>query len=109
MSEDLADYLDGYGLKVRYLHSDIDALERVEILRGLRLGTFDVLIGVNLLREGLDLPEVSLVAIMGRRQGRLPSIRSVADSDRRACSKEREEQDPNVLRQGHGVHAADDG
>jgi excinuclease ABC subunit B len=64
MAEDLTDYLAEMGVKVRYLHSDIDALERVEILRGLRLADFDVLVGINLLREGLDLPEVSLVAIL---------------------------------------------
>jgi len=64
MSEDLTDFFQGVGVRVRYLHSDIDALERVEILRDLRLGRFDVLIGINLLREGLDLPEVSLVAIL---------------------------------------------
>lgn len=64
MAEDLSDYLDKIGIKVRYIHSDIDSLERVEILRDLRLGEFDVLVGVNLLREGLDLPEVSLVAII---------------------------------------------
>src|SRR5262249_27046425 len=60
-AEDLADYLRDVGLKVRYLHSDIDAIERVEILRGLRAADFDILVGINLLREGLDLPEVSLV------------------------------------------------
>jgi excinuclease ABC subunit B len=64
MSEDLSEYLENIGVRVRYLHSDIDSLERVEILRDLRLGAFDVLVGVNLLREGLDLPEVSLVAIL---------------------------------------------
>tara|TARA_B110000495_G_scaffold131041_1_gene114245 strand:- start:1952 stop:3988 length:2037 start_codon:yes stop_codon:yes gene_type:complete len=64
MSEDLADYYDDNGIKVRYLHSDIDTVERSEILRDLRLGVFDVLVGINLLREGLDLPEVSLVAIL---------------------------------------------
>src|SRR5262249_46784857 len=64
MAEDLTDYLADAGVKVRYLHSDIDALERVEILRSLRLAEFDVLVGINLLREGLDLPEVSLVAIL---------------------------------------------
>jgi excinuclease ABC subunit B len=64
MSEDLTEYLENIGIRVRYLHSDIDTLERVEILRDLRLGAFDVLVGVNLLREGLDLPEVSLVAIL---------------------------------------------
>lgn len=64
MSEDLADYMSGLGLKVKYLHSEVETIERVEILRDLRLGKFDVLIGINLLREGLDLPEVSLVAIL---------------------------------------------
>ncbi len=64
MSEDLTEYLENIGIRVRYMHSDIDSLERVEILRDLRLGGFDVLVGVNLLREGLDLPEVSLVAIL---------------------------------------------
>lgn len=64
MSEDLTDYLQEHGVKVRYLHSDIDTVERVEIIRDLRLGKFDVLVGINLLREGLDIPEVSLVAIL---------------------------------------------
>jgi excinuclease ABC subunit B len=64
MAEDLSQYFQELGVKVRYLHSDIDTLERVQILRDLRLGTFDVLVGINLLREGLDLPEVSLVAIL---------------------------------------------
>lgn len=64
LSEDLTEYLEEHGVKVRYLHSDIDTVERVEIIRQLRLGTFDVLVGINLLREGLDLPEVSLVAIL---------------------------------------------
>ncbi len=64
MAEDLTSYLQGAGIKVRYMHHDIDAMERMEIIRDLRLGTFDVLIGINLLREGLDLPEVSLVAIL---------------------------------------------
>ena len=64
MAEDLTDYLSGHEIKVQYLHSNIDTLDRVEILRGLRSGDFDVLVGINLLREGLDLPEVSLVAIL---------------------------------------------
>src|SRR3712207_4612895 len=64
MSEDLTDYLLELGFKVRYLHSEIDTLERIQIIRDLRLGEYDVLVGVNLLREGLDLPEVSLVAIL---------------------------------------------
>ncbi len=78
MAEDLSDYLDKIGIKVRYIHSDIDALERVEILRDLRIGDFDVLVGVNLLREGLDLPEVSLVAIIDAdKEGFLRSERSL--------------------------------
>ncbi|MCU7526514.1 MAG: excinuclease ABC subunit UvrB [Ignavibacteria bacterium] len=78
MAEDLTDYLDRIGIQVRYIHSDIDALERVEIVRDLRLGDFDVLVGVNLLREGLDLPEVSLVAIIDAdKEGFLRSERSL--------------------------------
>ena len=78
MAEDLADYLDKNKIQVRYIHSDIDSLERVEILRDLRLGEFDVLVGVNLLREGLDLPEVSLVAIIDAdKEGFLRSARSL--------------------------------
>ncbi|MFK7844866.1 MAG: excinuclease ABC subunit UvrB [Rhodothermales bacterium] len=86
MAEDLADYLESFGIKVRYLHSDIAALERVEILRDLRLGVFDVLIGVNLLREGLDLPEVSLVAIIDAdKEGFLRSDRSLIQTAGRAA------------------------
>ena len=78
MAEDLTEYLENIGIRVRYIHSEIDALERVEILRHLRLGNFDVLIGVNLLREGLDLPEVSLVAILDAdKEGFLRSERSL--------------------------------
>lgn len=78
MSEDLADYFDKIGIRVRYIHSDIDSIERVDILRDLRLGEFDVLVGVNLLREGLDLPEVSLVAIIDAdKEGFLRSERSL--------------------------------
>ena len=78
MAEDLADYLDKIKIQVRYIHSDIDSLERVEILRDLRLGEFDVLVGVNLLREGLDLPEVSMVAIIDAdKEGFLRSARSL--------------------------------
>jgi excinuclease ABC subunit B len=78
MAEDLADYFDRIGIKVRYIHSEVDALERVEILRDLRIGGFDVLVGVNLLREGLDLPEVSLVAIIDAdKEGFLRSERSL--------------------------------
>jgi len=78
MAEDLTDYLGEHGVKVRYLHSDIDTVERVEIIRDLRLGQFDVLVGINLLREGLDLPEVSLVAILDAdKEGFLRSERSL--------------------------------
>ncbi|MDD5361749.1 MAG: excinuclease ABC subunit UvrB [Ignavibacteria bacterium] len=78
MSEDLTDYLLGIGIKVKYMHSEVDSLDRVEILRGLRLGDFDVLVGVNLLREGLDLPEVSLVAILDAdKEGFLRSEKSL--------------------------------
>ncbi len=86
MSEDLTDYLSDHGIKVRYLHSDIDTVERVEILRDLRLGEFDVLVGINLLREGLDLPEVSLVAILDAdREGFLRSTRSLIQTIGRAA------------------------
>ncbi len=86
MSEDLTDYLQQTGVRVRYLHSDIDAIERMEILRGLRLGDFDVLVGINLLREGLDLPEVSLVAILDADQeGFLRSDRALIQTVGRAA------------------------
>ncbi len=86
MSEDLSDYLAGLDIRVRYLHSEIDALDRVEILRGLRLAEFDVLVGINLLREGLDLPEVSLVAILDAdKEGFLRSERSLMQIAGRAA------------------------
>jgi excinuclease ABC subunit B len=86
MSEDLTDYLQQMGVRVRYMHSDIDAIERMEILRGLRLGEFDVLVGINLLREGLDMPEVSLVAILDADQeGFLRSERSLIQTVGRAA------------------------
>lgn len=86
MSEDLTDYLQQMGVRVRYMHSDIDAIERMEIVRGLRLGEFDVLIGINLLREGLDMPEVSLVAILDADQeGFLRSDRSLIQTIGRAA------------------------
>ncbi len=86
MAEDLSDYFDSYGIRTRYIHSDIDALERVDILRELRLGEYDVLVGVNLLREGLDLPEVSLVAIIDAdKEGFLRSERSLIQTAGRAA------------------------
>ncbi|MDI6784374.1 MAG: helicase-related protein, partial [bacterium] len=90
MAEDLTEYLAQLGIRVRYLHSVIETLERVEILRGLRLGEFDVLVGVNLLREGLDLPEVSLVAILDAdKEGYLRSQRSLIQTIGRAARNER--------------------
>lgn len=86
MSENLTDYLADHGVRVRYLHSDVDTVERVEILRDLRLGVFDVLVGINLLREGLDLPEVSLVAILDAdKEGFLRSERSLIQTIGRAA------------------------
>ncbi|HEY7569008.1 MAG TPA: helicase-related protein, partial [Gemmatimonadaceae bacterium] len=86
MAEDLTDYLQQMGVRVRYMHSDIDAIERMEIVRGLRLGEFDVLVGINLLREGLDMPEVSLVAILDADQeGFLRSDRSLIQTVGRAA------------------------
>jgi excinuclease ABC subunit B len=86
MAEDLTDYLVEAGVRVRYIHSDVDAIERMEILRGLRLGKFDVLVGINLLREGLDLPEVSLVAILDAdKEGFLRSERSLIQTAGRAA------------------------
>jgi len=86
MSENLTDYLEEHGVRVRYLHSDIETVERVEILRDLRLGKFDVLVGINLLREGLDMPEVSLVAILDAdKEGYLRSTRSLIQTIGRAA------------------------
>jgi excinuclease ABC subunit B len=86
MSEDLAEYLAGLDFKVKYLHSELDAIERVEILRDLRLGEIDVVVGINLLREGLDLPEVSLVAILDAdKEGFLRSERSLTQTAGRAA------------------------
>ncbi|CAN4270959.1 UvrB Helicase subunit of the DNA excision repair complex [Methylophilaceae bacterium] len=86
MAEDLTDYLSEHGIKVRYLHSDIDTVERVEIIRDLRLGEFDVLVGINLLREGLDIPEVSLVAVLDAdKEGFLRSERSLIQTSGRAA------------------------
>jgi excinuclease ABC subunit B len=89
MAEELSKYLDRVGVKGRYIHSEVKALDRVEILRELRLGVFDVLVGVNLLREGLDLPEVSLVAIMDAdKEGFLRDIRSLIQTIGRAARNE---------------------
>ena len=92
MSEDLTDYLLEMGFRVRYLHSEIDTLERIQIIRDLRLGEYDVLVGVNLLREGLDLPEVSLVAILdadkeGFLRGATSLIQTIGRAARNADGK----------------------
>jgi excinuclease ABC subunit B len=86
MSEDLSDYMDEHGVKARYLHSDIDTVERIEIIRDLRIGKFDVLVGINLLREGLDMPEVALVAILDAdKEGFLRSDKSLIQTMGRAA------------------------
>jgi excinuclease UvrABC helicase subunit UvrB len=107
MAEDLTDYLLEHGIRVRYLHSEVDTLRRVELLRELRRGDFDVLVGINLLREGLDLPEVSLVAILDADKegflGGLPALRHVADPDHRAGRAERVRSGDHVCRQGYAV------
>ena len=86
MAEDLTSYLEGMGIRVRYMHHDIDTVERMEIIRDLRLGEFDVLVGINLLREGLDIPEVSLVVILDAdKEGFLRSDRSLIQTIGRAA------------------------
>jgi len=86
MAEDLTDYLAEQGVRVQYLHSDVDTMARIEILRDLRLGAFDVLVGINLLREGLDLPEVALVAILDAdKEGFLRSSSSLIQTMGRAA------------------------
>ena len=106
MAEQLTDYLSDNGVKVRYLHSDIDTVERVEIIRDLRLGVFDVLVGINLLREGLDLPEVSLVAILDAdKEGFLRSERSLIQTIGRAARHLNGTRHP-LCRQGDRLDAA---
>ena len=86
MAEDLTQYLTGVGIRVRYMHADVETIERMELIRGLRLGEFDVLVGINLLREGLDLPEVSLVAILDAdKEGFLRSETSLIQTIGRAA------------------------
>ena len=106
MAEDLTDYLLELGIRVRYLHSEVDTLRRVELLRQLRLGEYDVLVGINLLREGLDLPEVSLVAILDAdKEGFLRSARC-ADPDHRPGRPQRLRRGAHVRRQDHRLDAA---
>ena len=101
MAEDLTDYLNEHGVKVRYLHSDIETVERVEIIRDLRLGEFDVLVGINLLREGLDIPGGVAGGDSRRRQGRVPARRALADPDHRPRGAAHQ-------RHGHPVRRQDD-
>ena len=108
MAEDLTEYLHEHGVRVRYLHADIETVERVEIIRDLRLGRFDVLVGINLLREGLDMPEVALVAILDAdKEGFLRSDR-LADPDHRPRGAQRERPRDPVRRQNDRLDAARD-
>ena len=108
MAEDLTGYLLEYGFRVRYLHSEIDTIERIQIIRDLRLGEYDVLVGVNLLREGLDLPEVSLVAILDAdKEGFLRGETSLIQTIGRAA-RNVEGQGADVRRPGDGRDAGRD-
>ena len=105
MAEDLADYLKEMGIKTHYLHSEIETLERIEILRDLRLGVYDVVVGINLLREGLDLPEVSLVAILDADKEGFLRSRGSADPDDRPRGAPRRGQGDHVRRPHHRLDA----
>ena len=104
MAEDLTDYLLEMGFRVRYLHSEVDTLERIRTIRELRLGEVDVLVGINLLREGLDLPEVTLVAILDADKEGLPAGRDGSHPDHRPGGAQRRGQGHHVRRQAHGGH-----
>ena len=105
MAEELSDYLREMGVRVHYLHSEINTLERTEILRDLRLGVYDVVVGINLLREGLDLPEVSLVAILDADKEGLPALKHLAHPDHRPRRPPRRRSRRHVRRQGHRLDA----
>ena len=104
MAEDLTEYLDEHGVRVRYLHSDIDTVERMEIIRDLRMGEFDVLVGINLLREGLDMPEVSLVAILDADKEGFPAVGAFADSDHRSCRAQHQRSGDSLRGQDDRIH-----
>ena len=108
LAEDLADYFTEQGVLCKWLHSELDAFERVELLRDLRQGKFEALVGVNLLREGLDLPEVSLVAILDADKEGFLAERDVADADDRPGGAQREREGDPVRRQGDRLDAAGD-
>ena len=105
MAEDLTDYLLEMGIRVRYLHSEVDTLRRVELLRQLRLGDYDVLVGINLLREGLDLPEVSLVSILDADKEGFPAVDAQPDPDHRPRGAQRVGRGAHVRRQDHRLDA----
>ena len=105
MAEDLADYLTEMGIKTHYLHAEVQTLDRVEILRDLRLGVYDVIVGINLLREGLDLPEVSLVCILDADKEGLPAFEPLADPDDWARCATRRGQGGDVRGRRHHEHA----
>jgi len=106
MAEDLTEYLHEQGVRVRYMHSDIDTLERIEIIRDLRLGAFDVLVGINLLREGLDIPECAFVAILDADKGRFPAQRDQPDPDHRPRRAQRRRQGGPLRRHRHRLDGA---
>ena len=109
MAEDLTEYMHEQGIRVRYMHSDVETLERIEIIRDLRLGAFDVLIGINLLREGLDIPECALVAILDAdKEGFLRSETSLIQTIGRAARNVDGQRDP-LCRQDHRLDGARDG
>ena len=109
MAEDLTEYLHENGVRVRYMHSDIDTIERIEIIRDLRLGAFDALVGINLLREGLDIPECALVAILDADKEGLSALRDLARADHRPRRAQRRRQGRALRRCGHRLDHARDG
>ena len=109
MAEDLAEYLSKNGIRVRYMHAEIEGLQRTEIIRQLRLGEFDVLVGINLLREGLDIPEVALVAVLDAdKEGFLRNDTSLIQTFGRTARKHRRQGD-NVRRYRHRLYEKGDG
>ena len=109
MAEDLTEYLHENGVRVRYMHSDIDTIERIEIIRDLRLGAFDALVGINLLREGLDIPECALVAILDADKEGFPALRDLAGADDRPRRAQRGRQGRALRRRDHRLDHARDG
>ena len=109
MAEDLTEYMHEQGIRVRYMHSDVETLERIEIIRDLRLGAFDVLIGINLLREGLDIPECGLVAILDADKEGFLRSRDLAGPDHRPRRAQCGRQGDPLCRQDHRLDGAGDG